>query len=82
MSAVLANILSTRLTILEELQPAQRIAHTRVHFRTLGRGQRPVQFAALSASYFRRELELELQSFLEARDGFLVIVCPALVVKL
>jgi hypothetical protein len=62
MSTALANILSTRLTILEELVPAQRVAHTRVHFRTLQSGQRPVQFAALTASHFRRELEPELEA--------------------
>ena len=62
MSIALANILSTRLTILEELASAARVAHTRVHFRTLTGEQRPVQFAALSSTHFRRELEPELEA--------------------
>ena len=62
MSTALASILSTRLTILEELVPAPRIAHTRVHFRALPGGQRPVQFAVLSSSHFRRELESEIET--------------------
>jgi hypothetical protein len=61
MSTALASILSTRLTLLEELVGA-RVAHTRVHFRTLPDEKRPVQFAALSAAYFRRELEHELEA--------------------
>jgi hypothetical protein len=49
------------VTILEELLQGPKAAHTRVHFRTLGSQHRPVQFAVLSASHFRRELESELQ---------------------
>lgn len=56
----LANILSTRLTLLEELTPGCKGPHTRVHFRTLGSDAQPVQFAVLSPSAFRRELEPEL----------------------
>src|SRR3569833_2714883 len=62
MSTALDSILSTRLTILEELVRAPGAAHTRVHFRTLPDELRPVQFAALSPSYFRRELEHELEA--------------------
>jgi hypothetical protein len=74
MSTALASILSTRLTILEELTPglaagtgsaagvSPRVAHTRVHFRVLPDEQRPVQFAVLTSSYFRRELEHELEA--------------------
>lgn len=58
----LASILSTRLTILEELVPGVRVAHTRIHFRDLPNERRPVQFAALTASHFRRELEPELEA--------------------
>jgi hypothetical protein len=62
MSTALARILSTRLTILEELVPGPRLGHTRLHFRDLPNERRPVQFAALAASYFRRELEPELEA--------------------
>jgi hypothetical protein len=62
MSTALASILSTRLTILEELAGGPRVGHTRVHFRALPGAQRPVQFAVLSASHFRRELEPELEA--------------------
>lgn len=64
MSTALASILSTRLTILEEFLPSPPIGHTRVHFKGLPNERRQVQFAALASSYFRRELEPEL----EARD--------------
>ena len=62
MSTALARILSTRLTILEELAPGPRVAHTRIHFRELPSERRPVQFAVLTASHFRCELEPELEA--------------------
>jgi hypothetical protein len=61
MTPALSSVVSTRATILEELLSGPTAAHTRVHFRTLGPGQRPVQFAVLSASQFRRDLESELE---------------------
>jgi hypothetical protein len=60
LAETLANILSTRLTLLEELASGHKGPHTRVHFRTLGSEAQPVQFAVLSPSGFRRELEPEL----------------------
>jgi hypothetical protein len=62
MRTALASILSTRLTILDELVPGPRVGHTRLHFRDLPNERRPVQFAVLAASYFRRELEPELEA--------------------
>jgi hypothetical protein len=62
MSTALASILSTRLTILDELVPGRRVGHTRLHFRELPSERRPVQFAVLAASHFRRELEPELEA--------------------
>lgn len=56
---VLESILSTRVSILDELQPQETGAHTRIHFRTLD--ERPIQFAVLPAAQFRRELEDEVR---------------------
>jgi hypothetical protein len=64
MHAALDGILSTRVTILDELLPSitgGTGAHTRIHYRKLGDEQRPVQFAVLPASQFRRGLEDELR---------------------
>src|ERR1700761_7266171 len=61
-TVALATIVSTRVTLLEEIERGKMAAHTRVHYRMLGRERRSVQFAVLSASEYRQDLEAELES--------------------